>query len=141
MVIGALVVRFQHVKQGRMCSRCTSNTFWGYTLTTLFLGWWSITSFFATPLVLVMNVITYCCTFLSSPYPEDPVPLILSSTLVTTLESYRNEIFQRVFKGENLQQVAEDIGARVGASSADVMAVYNNTFSIDTMGHPDSSGK
>jgi hypothetical protein len=131
--IGAIVVMIQHYKAGRMCSHCTNTTYWTYTLTTLFLGWWGILSFFITPFVVVMNTITYCCVFLSPPYPEDPLPIVLSSTLVTALEPCRNEIFQRIIKGQKLQEIAEDIGTRVGASSEEVLAFYNNTYSVKTI--------
>src|SRR5262249_39751325 len=33
--------------------------FWGNTLTTLFLGWWGVLSFFATPFILINNVARY----------------------------------------------------------------------------------
>jgi len=127
MLIGAVVVWFVRTKKGRMCPHCISSTFWTYTLATLALGWWGIVSFFLTPFIVVMNVISYRCASLSPAYPEDPVPTVLSSAQVRNLEPYRDEIFQRLLKGELMEQVAADIGNRVGATPAEVRAFYNNS--------------
>jgi len=125
MNIGAFIVRFHWVKQGRMCATCIHKTFWAYTLTTLLLGWWGVISFFVTPFILLMNIFTYATVFLMKPYPIDPGPTALCAAVVSKLEPYRGEIFRRLFKGEGMQQVAEEIGARVGVGAQDVKAFYN----------------
>jgi hypothetical protein len=126
MEIGLLVVRIYQTREGRMCPECISSTFWTCTLTTLVLGWWGIVSFFVTPFVLVMNVLSYRAVFLSPPYPATEVPLVLDPALVRKLEPYRDEMFQRLFKGESMAQVSEDIAKRVGATAEEVQAFYNN---------------
>jgi hypothetical protein len=110
-----------------MCAHCIRRTFWKYSIITLLFGWWGIETFLFTPLILIMNVLSYRAVFLSPPYPADEVPPVLSSTLVNTLEPYRKEIFRRLFKGESMQEVSEDIGERVGATAAEVRAFYNRT--------------
>lgn len=57
--IGMLVTRrMWHVK-GELCRPCIGSYFRSYTLTTLFLGWWGLISFFLTPFILLNNVIRY----------------------------------------------------------------------------------
>lgn len=57
--IGALVMRFHKKIEGDFCASCSSKYFWEYSLTTLFLGWWGVISFFVTPFLLLGNVISY----------------------------------------------------------------------------------
>jgi hypothetical protein len=125
MEIGLLLVRLNRQKKGRMCPACIRSTFWTYTLTTLVFGWWGIISFFVTPVVIVMNIISYRAVFLSPPYPTTDPPLALSSSLLSSLEPYRDEMFARLLKGEPMGQISEDIGRRTGASPAEVRAFYN----------------
>ncbi len=126
MEIGLLLVRFYQARKGRMCPDCIRGNFWTCTLTTLFLGWWSIPSFFFTPFILAMNILHYRAVFLSPSYPADEAPLVLDPALVQKLEPYRDEIFQRLFKGESMNQVSEDIASRVGATAGEVRAFYAN---------------
>ena len=71
MQIRLLVGHLYRKKKGRMCPDCISSTFWTYTLTTMALGWWGISSFFLTPVVIFMNIISYRAVFLS-PRPRSP---------------------------------------------------------------------
>src|SRR4051812_43960509 len=120
MEIGLLVIRIYRAKKGRMCEDCISNSFWTCTLTTLCLGWWGIISFFITPAVLIMNILSYRAVSLSPPYPAADIPPMLSDALRTQLEPYRDEIFQRLLKGEKMAQVSEDVGTRAGATAEEV---------------------
>lgn len=54
--IGMLLMRKEKSMSGRLCHDCASKTFWSYTLTTLFLGWWGTISFVLTPVYIFMNV-------------------------------------------------------------------------------------
>jgi hypothetical protein len=47
--IGLLVTRQPAQVSGHMCRRCIRAYFKSYTLTTLFLGWWGVISFWVTP--------------------------------------------------------------------------------------------
>jgi hypothetical protein len=128
ILIGALVVHFHMKKQGRLCSRCVHKAFWGCSLVTLLLGWWSIPSLILTPVVLVLNLVSYVVTFRLPPYPVDPPAVPLGVAAVEKLRLCRDEIFQRLLKGEALAQVAEDIAGRVGVSPEQVKAFYNGTW-------------
>jgi len=125
MNIGAIIMRFHWSKKGRMCSPCIHSTFWMYTLGTMLLGWWGIISFLVTPFLLIMNIFTYSIVFFAKPYPVDPPRPFLSKVNDEELERYRDEIFQRILKGESMQQVAEDIGARLGISPEEAKTFYN----------------
>jgi hypothetical protein len=125
MEIGLVVARLYQHKKGRMCPECISSTFWTYTLTTLALGWWGLVSFFVSPVVIVMNIISYRAVSLSSTYPTTEPPPVLSSSVISSLEPYRDEMFGRLLKGETMDQVSEDIGRRTGASPAEVRSFYN----------------
>jgi hypothetical protein len=57
--IGLLVVRFPKTLNGVLCRDCISNVFWRYTLTTLFLGWWGLISFFVTLVAIPTNIVTF----------------------------------------------------------------------------------
>ena len=59
MNIGLLVMRLGNQIDGYLCESCVDSTFWQYTLTTLFLGWWGIISFFVTLFILPMNIINF----------------------------------------------------------------------------------
>jgi hypothetical protein len=60
--IGLVIMRFPSSVSGRMCKNCIDHYFWKFTLTTLFLGWWGILSFFHTLYLLPSNVITFAST-------------------------------------------------------------------------------
>lgn len=57
--IGALLLRFHKSIKGRLCKKCITKTFWNYTLTNLFLGWWGVISFLITPFYIVNNIFRY----------------------------------------------------------------------------------
>ena len=57
--IGALVVRFNQEVSGAFCKKCVDRYFWSYTLTTFFLGWWGLISFFVTPFNIFTNIAQY----------------------------------------------------------------------------------
>jgi hypothetical protein len=70
--IGLLLVNLNWAKRGRPCSGCVHQTFWGYTLVTLVFGWWELSSLVLTPVIVVLNTVSYCGTFFLRPYPTDP---------------------------------------------------------------------
>src|SRR5262245_21396318 len=58
-LVGAIIVLHWESSEGQLCKSCVHHYFWVYTLTTLGLGWWSVISFFLTPLIVLHNVIRY----------------------------------------------------------------------------------
>jgi len=68
--IGMLIQRRYQSVKGKLCKNCINKTFWRFTLTTLFLGWWGTISFFVTPIYIVNNIIRYLMS-LGLKKPED----------------------------------------------------------------------
>ena len=65
--IGAIVMRFRKSAEGRFCAPCRHEIFGNFTLITLVAGWWGLRSFFVTPAILVMNVLSYAGLIKSNP--------------------------------------------------------------------------
>ena len=57
--IGLLVMRVHRSVKGELCMSCIHETFWIYTAVNLSIGWLGVISFFITPILLVMNTVTY----------------------------------------------------------------------------------
>ena len=57
--VGMFVTRQWAKVEGNLCRRCIGKYFRSYTLTTLFLGWWGLISFFVTPFILLNNIARY----------------------------------------------------------------------------------
>jgi hypothetical protein len=57
--IGLVVMRFTYRMSAAVCSRCLHLQFAKYQAINLFLGWWGVISFFATPIFIVMNGVSY----------------------------------------------------------------------------------
>jgi hypothetical protein len=60
--IGMFFARTHQHMTGNLCRSCIGKYFKGYTLTTLFLGWWGLISFFVTPFMLIGNLVNYMKT-------------------------------------------------------------------------------
>jgi hypothetical protein len=58
-IIGVIFVRFTNRVEGNLCANCSEYYFWRFTMITLFLGWWSFTSLFLTPIILSSNFWNY----------------------------------------------------------------------------------
>jgi hypothetical protein len=92
--IGLVVARQWSKVDGNLCRRCIGAYFRSYTLTTLFLGWWGLISFFATPLILLNNVTRY---LLSLSLPE-PGPAAMNTPLAATGLTPSVSTHSRAFK-------------------------------------------
>jgi len=57
--IGAILFFFHKRISGSLCRSCVDKYFSQYFLTTLFLGWWGVISMFATPVVLIIDLVNY----------------------------------------------------------------------------------
>ena len=57
--IGLIILRIPRTIRGELCRRCISKYFWQYTLTTTFLGWWGVISFFYSLVTIPMNIGTF----------------------------------------------------------------------------------
>ena len=57
--VGVLIMRFTTKISGNFCRPCIDKNFWSATLTSLFLGWFGVISFFVNWIFLAMNVANY----------------------------------------------------------------------------------
>jgi hypothetical protein len=57
--IGIYFARRSRAVKAELCRPCIGLVFRSYTLTTLFLGWWGLISFFMTPVMLISNISQY----------------------------------------------------------------------------------
>jgi len=57
--VGMFLARQSKSIKGKLCKNCINKNFWDFTLTTLFLGWWGIISFFVTPFYILNNFFRY----------------------------------------------------------------------------------
>src|SRR5579884_1204599 len=93
-----LVFARQWVKiDGTLCRRCIGAYFRSYTLTTLFLGWWGVISFFVTPLILLNNTTRYLLS-LGLPGPSlAAMDTPLSTTGLTPSVSTHSRAFKLIY--------------------------------------------
>lgn len=93
-----LVFARQWIKiDGNLCRRCIGAYFRSYTLTTFFLGWWGVISFFVTPLILLNNIVRY---LLSLGLPEPSLAAMntpLSATGLTPSVSTHSRTFKLIY--------------------------------------------
>ncbi len=57
--IGAIVVFFHKRIGGLFCRNCVNKYFNEYFFITLIAGWWGVISVFATPVVLLIDIVNY----------------------------------------------------------------------------------
>jgi|GEM_PF-7097476 len=95
--IGFVFTRQWAKVDGNLCRRCIGAYFRSFTLTTLFLGWWGVISFFITPLILINNVARY---LLSLHLPEPSLATMdtpLSSTGLTPSVGTHSRKFKLIY--------------------------------------------
>ncbi len=119
--IGALVMFFHKRIGGLLCRNCVSKYFREYTLTTLFLGWWGVISMFATPVVLIINIANYFRAWSLAPVPVGAAAPQLTDDAIARLRPLTPDLIARLNKGEDLQAVAADIGARASVTPGQVV--------------------
>ncbi len=127
MIAGILLFFTWRTTTGHLCKSCVNATFWTYTLITLFFGWWSI-AFFAAPIVLIANLITYCRASFDVPVPDGALAPDATWETANKLRPYRDEMIARILKGETMVQVSEDVAKRTGVTPDAVRWFYNSSF-------------
>ena len=119
--IGALVMRFHRTIKGNLCKTCIDRHFREYTLITLLLGWWGIISFFMTPVILVANISNYIKARNVAPVPPGAAVPQLTEQAVQRLQPLTNDIIARLNAGQQLDQVAQEVGIRAGVTPGQVL--------------------
>jgi len=119
--IGAVVMFFHKRIGGLFCRNCVNKYFGQYTLTTLFLGWWGIISLFATPVVLIIDIVNYFRAWTLAPVPPGATVPQLTDAAIGRLQPLTGELVDRLNKGEDFQKLAADIGARASVTPGQVV--------------------
>ena len=57
--VGAIVIRFHKVVDGKLCKQCLGGTFWEFTLVTLAVGWLAPLSIILAPFYIINNIYWY----------------------------------------------------------------------------------
>jgi hypothetical protein len=121
--IGALVMRFGKSIQGQLCKSCIHKYYWEFTGITLVAGWWGLISFILTPIFLINNAVRYLPCLGMPPVPPDAKPPRLTTDAMERLDSYTQEIFDRLHEGQKMEEFAEDVALRANVTPAQV-ALY-----------------
>ena len=124
--IGALVMRFYKEVRGNLCKRCINEHFCKFTLTTLCVGWFGMISMILTPIFIINNVVRFLGTVGMKTGDEvavarsDHPTKTLSKDIILKLNSFRDELQQRLEAGEDLDKITMNIGPRAGVSAMQV---------------------
>src|SRR5262245_48375364 len=119
--IGAIVMFFHKRIGGLFCRNCVNKYFGEYTLTTLLLGWWGIISVMATPVVLLINIFNYFRAWSLPAVPLGARVPQLSDDAIARLGPFTSHLIDRLNKGEKLQAVADDVGAKAAVTPGQVV--------------------
>jgi len=119
--IGAVVLFFHKRIGGQFCRNCVNKYFAEFTLKTFFLGWWGVISFFATPIVLIVNIVNYFRAWTLAPVPPGATVPQLDDAVVGRLQTVTSELIDRLNKGETLDAVAVAIGPKARATPGQVV--------------------
>jgi hypothetical protein len=106
--IGALVMFFHRRIGGLLCRNCVNKYFGQYFLVTLTLGWWGIISMFATPVVLVIDIVNYFRAWSLAPVPTGATALVLTDEAILRLNPLAGDLVRRLNANEPLEFVAAE---------------------------------
>jgi hypothetical protein len=118
--IGAIVMFFHKRIGGLFCRNCVNKYFTEYFFKTLFLGWWGVISVFATPFVLIIDIVNYFRAWGLASVPAGAVAPRLTDADVTRLQPHASELIDRLNKGEQFEKIATDIGAKASVTPGQV---------------------
>lgn len=119
--IGMLVMRFSGGTEGYLCKSCIHGTFWKHTLTSLFLGWWGIISFFVNFFFILNNVGRYLTCLGMEPVPLGAEPPRLTDEVIARLQPRTERLIDRLNAGEDLDRVAESMALESGVTKGQVV--------------------
>ena len=119
--IGAVVMFFHKRIGGLLCRDCVNKYFRQYAGTTLVLGCWGIISMFATPVVLLIDVINYVRAWNLTPVPPGATVPQLTDTAIERLQPFTQDLISRLNAGEPLEQVAASIAGRASVTPGQVV--------------------
>jgi hypothetical protein len=119
--IGAIVMFFHKRIGGLFCRDCVNKYFREYFLMTLVLGWWGIISVFATPVVLLIDIINYFRAWTLEPVPAGATVPVLTDDAIRRISPLSGDLIRRLNTDEKLDVVATDIAARARVTPGQVV--------------------
>jgi hypothetical protein len=119
--IGAIVVFFHRRVGGFFCRNCVNKYFTQYFFITLVAGWWGLISVLATPFVLLIDIFNYFRAWTLQPVPPGAAVPVLTDEAVARLGPVTDVLIRRLNAGENLEQVATEVGARARVTPGQVV--------------------
>ena len=119
--IGAIVMFFHRRIGGLFCRNCVNKWFSQYFFVTLALGWWGIISLFATPVVLIIDIVNYFRAWSLAPVPPGAIAPVLTDEAIQRINPLRGDLIRRLNANEPLETVATDIAARARVTPGQVV--------------------
>lgn len=119
--IGALFVRFHKSMEGELCKSCIHRHFWSFTGVNLLLGWWGTISLLVTPFFILNNVFRYMSCLAMPSVPPDATQPQLTDESIEKLRPYTDELVNRLNRGDEFKEVAQDIAAMAGVTPGQVV--------------------
>src|SRR5215471_21622375 len=119
--IGAIVMFFHRRIGGLFCRNCVNKWFSQYFFVTLALGWWGIISMFATPVVLIIDIVNYFRAWSLAPVPPGATAPVLTDEAIQRLNPLAGDLIRRLNANEPLEQAATDIAARARVTPGQVV--------------------
>ena len=119
--IGAIIMFFHRRVGGLLCRNCVNKYFTKYFFNTLFFGWWGVISMFATPIVLLIDLVNFARAWTLAPVPMDAVAPQLTEAVITKIQPYAGELVERLSAGEPLEKVAGEIAKKASITPGQVV--------------------
>jgi len=119
--IGAIVVFFHKRIGGLFCRNCVDKYFREYFVITLLAGWWGLISVFATPIVLLIDIVNYFRAWSLEPVPTGAVVPVLTDDAINRINPLAGDLVRRLNANEKLEVVATDIAARARVTPGQVV--------------------
>jgi hypothetical protein len=87
----------------------------------LFFGWWGVISMFATPIVLLIDLVNFARAWTLAAVPMDAVAPQLTEAVITKIQPYAGELVERLSAGEPLEKVAGEIAKKASITPGQVV--------------------
>jgi hypothetical protein len=119
--IGAIVMFFHKRIGGLFCRNCVNKYFSEYFFITLLAGWWGVISVFATPIVLLIDIVNYFRAWTLAPVPAGAAAPVLTDDAIHRINPLSGDLIRRLNANEKLEVVATDIAARARVTPGQVV--------------------
>jgi len=119
--IGAIVMFFHKRIGGLFCRNCVNKYFSEYFFITLVAGWWGVISVFATPVVLLIDIVNYFRAWTLEPVPAGAAAPVLTDDAIQRINPLSGDLIRRLNANEKLEVVAGEIAARARVTPGQVV--------------------